>query len=365
MKRQKLKKRKVNRGASSGAAARTVPERPAPPASQPQAKKLQRPPQRQSVPRQAEAARPSREQPHPSRDPARRAQARRLAQELPQAGEKAAKRRREQAMAENSRRHRRRRRRNRGVFYTLALLLVLLTGITLSLTVFFNIKTIVVTGETTYTAEELSSIAGVKQGDNLFRLNLDRIEETVLSQAVDLDRVVVKRALPETLRFEVTQATPEMALITTDGQYAVISSGGRFLELLPSAETIPDLLLVSGIDLSGYRVGDFLTEDKSYELVHSLQNSLEEAGITGVKGISMSQGVEISVNLDNRISLKIGTTIGLEDRLLLAAQLLKEEIGEAEYGVLDITTEGTAYFRPMTQEALQEEIAPGSQPAEE
>ena len=84
---------------------------------------------------------------------------------------------------------------------------------------FFNIKTIVVTGDKAYSVEEMSKLGGVSVGDNLFRLNLRKMEEKILSKAIDLDSVSVERALPE---------NPEVPVKAAEASSSLYS-GGRVL----------------------------------------------------------------------------------------------------------------------------------------
>ncbi|MBS7176486.1 MAG: FtsQ-type POTRA domain-containing protein, partial [Clostridiales bacterium] len=226
--------------------------------------------------------------------------------------EKSRKKLRDQAREANSRRHQKRRKRNHTLYFMILLFFVLVTGITLSVTVFFNIKTIVVTGDKAYSVEEMSKLGGVSVGDNLFRLNLRKMEEEILSKAIDLDSVSVERALPETLRFRLKPAEPSV-LLYSGGQYYVLSSGGRLINIVSSTDGYEDIMILSGIDLSKQKVGDFVTGNEAYQEFESLLESLTEHEIGPVNGVAMKNGVDIKVNLNNRISLVIGNTIGLED----------------------------------------------------
>lgn len=360
MKRQKLKKRKVNMSQNSAPRVKSKETL----AGQKKREKAQKQLQQKQAGRSSTntAQRPAR--PVNGIDARQRAAQRRaiemqqLLQDIPQAQQKNKKRMRDQARAENSRRHKKRRRRNRSLYYILILFFVLITGITLSVTVFFNIKTMTVTGSGGYTAEELAQIGNVAIGDNLFRLNLSRMEEDILKQSIDIDEISIKRSLPETLRFEVTPATPALA-IYFEKQYYILSSGGRLIAVSESLEEYEELIIVTGIDLAKQKIGSFVNNSGDYKEAKDLLESLSVHELGIINGISMKNGVEIKVNLGNRICLQVGSAIGLEDKLLLAKQLLSEEISESETGVLDVSESGKAYFRPLNEEELVKVLPKG------
>ena len=100
----------------------------------------------------------------------------------------------------NSRRIRRRKR-GRSVYVLLVILLAVALIITLSMTLFFNIKEIRVTGDSAviYDAEEIVKAVGVKRGDNMMRLHLEELEQKAGEILIDAETVDIKRQFPNTL----------------------------------------------------------------------------------------------------------------------------------------------------------------------
>lgn len=128
----------------------------------------------------------------------------------------------------------RRKKRAKVVFFTLLFVLMMLTLAILSVTVFFNAETILVEGNTRYTAEELLEVGGLKIGQNLFRL--DKFE--VIEQMETLPyvkSVTIKRKLPNTLAVKVVENQPVVWLATDTGA-ALLNEEYRVLETvsLPS-----------------------------------------------------------------------------------------------------------------------------------
>ena len=83
-----------------------------------------------------------------------------------------------------ARRNRKRRRRNRGrfgVLYKLLSILLIFAAILVGCIIFFRVNTMVVTGNSRYTQEEVLAAAGVEKGDNLFTLNKYQIADRILT----------------------------------------------------------------------------------------------------------------------------------------------------------------------------------------
>lgn len=133
----------------------------------------------------------------------------------------------------------RRKKRARMFFFGLAFVLMLLTLAILSVTVFFNAETIVVEGNTHYTAEQILETGGLKIGQNLFRLDkfevIDRMETLPYVKSV-----TIKRRLPNTLTVKITENQPVVWLDTATGA-ALLNEEYRVLELLELPEELVPL----------------------------------------------------------------------------------------------------------------------------
>ena len=92
-------------------------------------------------------------------------------------------------------------------------LLLTVTGVILSLTVFFNIETITVTGSELYTQDQVLAVLDVQPGDNLLRLNTGKLGEEVRSQLVETEKVTLKRHFPNSLEVAVEDAQPAFQIL--------------------------------------------------------------------------------------------------------------------------------------------------------
>ena len=155
---------------------------------------------------------------------------------------------------------RRKRRRNMSLYYFIVVVFVIMALIFLSLTVFFNIKKIEITGTDLYTDEQIIQIAGISDKDNLFRIDTNQMKTDILSSFPYLEDVTIKRKFPSTLKLTAVQAVPMANILNKDGTFCVISTTSRIIETgIPQKKE--GLVTVEGMDLEVKDLGESY-EDK-------------------------------------------------------------------------------------------------------
>lgn len=119
----------------------------------------------------------------------------------------------------------------------------------------FSIHAIEITGTKRKTDQEITKTLGVKVGDNVFAADSNKLEQKLLTDPW-IEQVKVTRALPSTLRIELTEREAGAIASIGDRLYLVTKTGEPFKEL---EDTDPfDLPIVTGIaadDLARDRAG--------------------------------------------------------------------------------------------------------------
>lgn len=168
---------------------------------------------------------------------------------------------------EERRAHRDERRRQqklrRKIFYAVMIFVVIIIGIVLSLTVFFNIATIEVKGESIYSTEEIISASGIKLGDNLFLLKKSDVQTNVCEKLPFIGSVTVKNSLPSKVVLTVKQTSVKCA-VESDGGYIMLDETGKVLCKVTTLEevyegagvTLPDNLTKAGDNSQQAAAGD-------------------------------------------------------------------------------------------------------------
>ena len=129
-----------------------------------------------------------------------------------------------------SMRHNRKRKRGRrrfGLLFKLLCGAALVAAATLGATVFFQVETIAVVGNSRYTAQEVIDASGVQIGDNLFQMNKNQISQQILQRLPYVGEVSPQRGLPSTLTIQVTEisAAAQVEVYRDDSAQAEPAAG--------------------------------------------------------------------------------------------------------------------------------------------
>ncbi|HIZ56713.1 MAG TPA: FtsQ-type POTRA domain-containing protein [Firmicutes bacterium] len=258
---------------------------------------------------------------------------------------------RSQARAANGRKHRRKRKRNYTLYYILMAFFVLATGITLSMTVFFNITEIAVTGARTLSPEEIAAAAEVEPGDNLFRLHTEKMEQKILDTYIYVDHAKIYRELPDTLVIEIEEASPYFNLHYGD-LYSYISRNGRVLETGRIAP-YEGIMVVEGLPFEDYEPGDFLGDSytEQLELYREITDAMETYGLEGVTAINLQSPLNITFSYADRLTVDLGDRKDLEYKIKGMAELIHEHIPENATGeLLYIASSNSFHYIPQQDE---------------
>lgn len=283
-------------------------------------------------------------------------------------------------------RHKRKRKRRRsrfGVLFKLLCVVALVAALTFGATVFFQVETIAVTGNSRYTQEEIVAASGVQVGDNLFRMSKKQISEQILHQLPYVESVSILRGLPSTITFQVTEwdavaqveaymgasgedsSTGDSSSGTssggeTEGENQVaaqeawlISVGGKLLEPVTPEHTAP--ISVTGLTVLVPEAGSMLAvpqdqQNKLAALTNVLGQLQAQDMMSRVTSIDLTHPSYLQLRLDGSIDAKIplaGDTAYYLRALNAAVEEENRRRGGQAVGTMDLTQkEYTAIFTP-------------------
>lgn len=233
------------------------------------------------------------------------------------------------------------------IYYFMLGSVVLIIFAILSVTVLFNCEQIIVEGETVYTDEEIIAASGLKGDENLVRLNLSGINEKITDALVSLDSAEVTKQFPNAVKITVKPAEP-MANFYYAGKNYVISHVGRVMQIESSAA---DCMEVVGYQPSdSVVIGDYITavNPEQDEMISTINAAIEELEFSGVTRLDISDPLSISITYDDRVFVRLGNILSLDEKLTMAKEVIEKYVGSGERVSLDVTNTDRVVQRPIT-----------------
>lgn len=244
----------------------------------------------------------------------------------------------------------RRKKRNKYFFYTFLVIFFVAIASILSMTVFFNISDIAVTGNSYYTTQQIKLASTLEEGQNLFRLNKFEIIKQLKKELPYLSDVVIDRHLPVGIEIIVTETKAFMCVETDTGTF-LLDENLKVLEAVDTPpEALPHIVGLKGVTAA---VGEYLTgEGTPFENLSRLAPAIKTE-IGNVTDIDLSTSYDINFEFDGRITVKLGTLEKLTDKLALVRYVLDENQSN-EFAIIDVSNGTRAYYRSVVPEKEEE-----------
>lgn len=246
---------------------------------------------------------------------------------------------------------RKKNRRKKLIIRSVVCLVFLCAGIILALTMFFNISEITVTGDTVYSADDVTSSSGVSIGDNLIFISKSKINEQITTELPYVGSVKIKRHLPTGLELIITK-TDAVYAVVINGYYTLLDGNGKVLET--ELEYVGENIILLNIgDIESAETGKTIAVDEDYlEKLVNLRTVYEECGIDGITAIDLSDLYDIKLTYQGRIILELGETNkeNLSKKLALgkAAIDTQNEENELYRGTINLSVDGKGYWSEET-----------------
>ena len=271
------------------------------------------------------------------------------------------------ARADNRKRAEKRRRGKRNAHHILVMLFLLSAGVILSLTFFFKLEAVNVTGSVRYDPLEIVTATGIKVGDNLLRIPTRDIEKALLEAYPWIETVKLRRTLPPAIEVEITQSKP-CGAIANGEEHILITREGKVLDrgllLLTN-----DIILIKGVDAGNRNPGEYLgrwtieysssqdetpaekaarekrnasnkiraeEETDALVMLGYLFDAMDATGFTSVTNVDLTDRLNMKIVYENRLTLELGSEADLEDKLLFVDLVLKWLHPNA-HGTIDVT----------------------------
>lgn len=240
---------------------------------------------------------------------------------------------RDEFVRKRAERQRKIRKRRLTAFFIIFIIMLLCVGAVLSLTVFFPIENLSATGSNIYSSEQIIKISGINIGDNLFAVSKSSVEKQLKTNLPYVESIAFKRELPSTLKITVNDAE-EFSCYKVGKKYYTVSKSGWVLEENTKA---PEKLFTVNAKGVECKVGTEIefSDTSQRELIDSISASLSEEELT-VNFIDVTDNVELTVKVEDRFEVNLGTSNNIEEKIRHLAGMI-DEIPEKKKGKINLS----------------------------
>ena len=230
-----------------------------------------------------------------------------------------------------------------GAVLTVLLVCVLIGIVVFSLSMFFYVNAIEVTGNERYSTNEILSLLNIPAQENMLKIRTSALEQTILKNFHYIGSVKVQKKLPSTIVITVTETRGECQIFA-EGSYLKLDRNLKIME--EYSVRIQELPLIWGLSYAGELPGGVLQEENSAKIqaLSVIIDGLEKHGILSkIQMIDLRDEFYIEMNYDGKIEVRLGNYSRLEEKIDFLDGVLKK-IHESDSGTLDISDTQRASF---------------------
>ena len=252
----------------------------------------------------------------------------------------------------------RRRRRNLSLYYLMLFVICAVIFLILSRTVLFNIDEYIVTGNSIYSVDTILDAGNLRDGRNMYGINLDRTAERIKDKLIYVEDVTLRRKLPNKFIVEVTEATAYACCEYEGNRYAIITKSGRYLET-EQLGARAGLILIKGTELTNVSLGaEFKSSDETKQtIILDLLEAISETCDGKVTEIDITDRTNITMRYDDRLDIDFGSSLDYEYKLRYITAIIEENLEpEAEGRIIyHSSAAGASFIRKEDLELTEAE----------
>ena len=229
----------------------------------------------------------------------------------------------------------------------------------LYLRTFIGIKKFEIVGVSRYDDRDIVNASLLKRGDRLYTLDLDLVEEQILSECPYLQSVEVTRRFPHTVRFSVEERTPQW-YIELAGDYYVLDADLVVMTEVASEASLkqegvtrlalPNVTRIMRGELPVFGVTDGERDEtemrRTLEVISTVRKSTFKTRITA---LDLSNRFAITMTVDDRYYVSLGDMTAFDAKLReVEAILNSERAKQYPSAEIDVSSPGVpASFKPI------------------
>lgn len=239
----------------------------------------------------------------------------------------------------------------------------MIVGVILSLTVFFHIERIAVTGDEIYNPEQIIEASGITVGEDLFLFSKKDAAAAIEQALPYVETAEIKRSLSCTVTVQI-KAAKAVGALDNGEYYTLLSSAGKVLE--DGVVSLPDgVFVVKAGEVKSANPGEYVAfaqENAFGDLVDTL-DAFTAANFSNITELDVRDHTNIKARYKDRINLELGDVSKLPDKMsFITATLERCETNTPNFkGTIDFTIDKKAYQNAETSERPPKESETASQ----
>lgn len=204
-------------------------------------------------------------------------------------------------------------------------LAVILVIVILSLTVLFKIDTIKISGNKKYTNQQITSVLPIQKEENLFLIKENTAKEKLVTNLPYIYDVEISRKLPSTVEVKIIEPSSIYYVKNTDNTFTYMDTDFKVLETgakIPPKKGIHIQKLALKSQIAGQTAG---IDNK--DAIKDIMAMMDAVTNLKIKKITALYSENVSSNYivyDNRITIKIGDTGDIEDKMYSALSAIEK-----------------------------------------
>lgn len=210
-----------------------------------------------------------------------------------------------------------------------------------------KVNTIEIEGTERYSDKSVTEAADFNRQISMILFNAEHTENKIETALPYIENAEIKRVWPDKLLVTLEDAVPALAVDTGKG-YILMNRSLKVLD--DDAVTIgEDAALIRGVSVASSVPGKIIefADEISLEEFISLISSFEEFGIENITEYNLTLLSDVTVVLEHRVEVKLGTLVGSAKKLGFARYVIEETVNSDKKHpiIIDFTADGKAYAR--------------------
>ena len=205
-------------------------------------------------------------------------------------------------------------------------------------------------GNASFSEQQVIELTGIDVSTHLFDVNPAEIFENLQKNPYLVAEEIKKQWWPPMLKIRIRERVIE-GVIRRGDQQVCIDRSGIVLEVVPGLPLKANTEII-GLSVSGNALGKQLSVQEPYQfealkMVLGVLSDMDDEGL--FTAIDVTEPMEISLNTDSLITVRIGQGVDLEKKISLALDALRI-LYEKNYdrGILDVSNGIDAVYREPT-----------------